>query len=122
MPSASRASAVLAIPAPASGDLARLVYSSPTDPQEVDATIPANGPGYSVEIGCTATAAKKSVGFQVLDGESMVVSGSIVCNGENIVDTAVAAGAPAQSVHLVLTGADPSVTSAYLILAPSPGA
>lgn len=108
-----------AVPTAQHGELARIVYERPGSLDGVSVQVPAGGVGYNVDFGCKADTSSRQIGFELLHGTTVIVSGTGRCDGNDYSDTALLPGSPAESVHLVFTGSVSKISAAYLILAPS---
>jgi hypothetical protein len=108
-----------AVPAVQPGELARILYTKPGSLDGATVDIPAGGHGYNLDFGCRADDPSQKIGFELVHGTTMIVAGTGHCDGNDYSDTALPPGSPAESVHLVFTGVGPTISAAYLILAPS---
>ncbi len=113
------AASVYAVPPALVGELARIVYVKPGTVDGANVVVPAGRSGYFVDFGCTAADPAQEIGFELLHGSTKVASGTENCDGTDHKDTAVVAGAPAETLHLELTGNLSGVSAAYAVVAPS---
>jgi hypothetical protein len=107
------------VPLVQKGEVARIIYTRPGSVDGVSVDVPASTVGYDIDSGCKSAHPAHKIGFELLQGTTMIVKGSTICDGIPYRDTAIVPDSPAETVHLVFTGDMSAVSDAYLVLFPS---